>query len=230
MKRLILCAMIACITTGVMQPRVARGESIAVVNVELVIQQYDAARTAEARLEERAREFSEENERMLQRYRRLQEEFEELRDQSLDPALTDEARAQRRRAAEEAMREIAEYEQEIRATTAQRRQQLEQQRQRIFASLLNTIRAAIARHAELNNFTLVLDASDVAGSVSAVLYHQPAHDITHDVIERLNLALEQPPHEPPLEPEGGTLLPDAQPQPGNGLDPDLELETEEVLP
>ncbi len=227
MKRGLLCVMIAFAATAVLHPSIATGESIAVVNVELVIQQYDAARTAEARLEERAREFSEENERMLQRYRRLEQEFEELRDESLDPALTDEARAQRRRAAEEIMREIAEYEREIRATTAQRRQQLEQQRQRIFASLLNTIRSAITRHAELNNYTLVLDASDVAGSVSAVLYHQAAHDITHDIIERLNLALERPPHDPVQEPEpGDTLLPDVQPQPGNGLQPDLELEEE----
>lgn len=165
---------------------VSATEKIAVIDVARVIREYDAARNAEERLEERANEFSVENETMLERHDTLKREFERLRDESLDAALTDAARAGRRRAAEEKLQEVAEYEQEIRETTSLRRRQLEQQRQRVFRSLIETIRAAVARQAEQGGYTMVLDASDVPGSVGAVLYHQSGHDLTAAVIERLN--------------------------------------------
>ncbi len=202
MKRTTICAGTLLLAAVIMQPVATMAEKIAVVNVETVIQRYEAARAAEARLEERAQEYSEEHEQMLQHYRGLQQTFETLRDESFDQALTEEARRNRRNAAETKMREMAEYEQEIRATATQRRQQLEQQRQRIFSSLLDTIRAAIRRQAESEDVTLVLDASEVPGSVSAVLYHQPEHDMTDAVIDRLNATagLQQTEEERGIEP------------------------------
>lgn len=196
---------------GLMLPGVGIAEEkIAVVDVERVIQGYGAARAAEARLEERAQEYSREREQMMQKFNELQREFEVLRDESFDQALTEQARQARRTAAEGKMREIAEYEQEVRTTATQRRHQLEQQRQRIFSSLLDTIREAVRRQAEADRVTLVLDASEVAGSVSAVLYHQPAHDMTEAVIERLNAATEPPAFEQEADLEPGTMTPPGQ--------------------
>ncbi len=169
-------------------PVVWAAEKIGVVDVARVIREYDAARLAEDRLEERAEEFSAENEALLVRHDRLKSEFEALRDESLDAALTDAARDARRRAAEAKLQEVAEFEQEIRELTAMRRRQLEQQRQRVFTSLIDAIRGAVARQADMDGYTLVLDGSAVAGSVGAVLYHQAGHDITTAVIERLNAA------------------------------------------
>ncbi len=207
-------------------------EKIAVIDVERVIQEYDAARVAEARLEERAREYSREREQMMQQYNELQRAFEVLRDESFDQALTEKARQERRTAAEAKMHEIAEYEQKIRTTAGQRRQQLEQQRQRIFTSLLDTIRVAVRRQAEADDVTLVLDASEVTGSVSAVLYHQPGHDMTDAVIERLNAATEQP----QFDEEAGVEPEPVSPPDRSGLPPvtapapEIDRETERVLP
>lgn len=184
-------------------PTAWAADKIGVVDVARVINEYEAARVAEARLEERAEEFSAENEQLLKRHELLKREFETLRDESLDPALTDIAREARRRAAEAKLQEVAEFEQEIRELTAMRRRQLEQQRQRVFVSLIDAIRGAIARQAETDGYTLILDSSTVTGTVGSVLYHQAAYDITTTVINRLNAAMgaeqavEQPEPEAP---------------------------------
>lgn len=171
-------------------PAAWSADKIGVVDVARVISEYEGARVAEARLEERAEEFTVENEKLLQRHERLKGEFETLRDESLDPALTDAAREARRRAAETKLQEVAEFEQEIRELTAMRRRQLEQQRQRVFASLIDAIRGAVARQAETDGYTLILDSSAVSGTVGSVLYHQAAYDITATVINRLNAAMD----------------------------------------
>lgn len=189
MRTLTTCTGLVFFLLAAMQlNELAAAEKIGVVNVERVIKEYEAARQAEARLEERAKTFAEENEEMRMHYEQLKREFERLRDESLDAVLTDAARDQRRREAEKKLDEIAGYEQKIREKVSLRRGQLSDQRRRVFHSLIETIRGAITRHAEREGFTLVLDGSTASEGVSAVLYHRPRHDITDAVIELLNAA------------------------------------------
>ncbi len=199
MKRTMRSAAVVLLVGMILAVPAVAEEKIAVVNVARVVGEYDAAQAAEARLEERAQEYSVEGEALMDRHAGMKREFEKLRDESLDAALNDEARGARRRAAEDKLQEIAALEAEIRETSTRRRRQLEEQRQRVFRSLLDAIRSAIARQAEQDGYRLVLDSSAMPGSVGAVLYHQAGHDLTDAIIARLNAVSTQKSAEP--EPE-----------------------------
>ncbi len=165
---------------------------IATVDADRLLKGYHKADLMDAHLEDQARDFTAEGEKMLAQHRRMKKEFEAMRTEARNPALSEEARDKRLQAAEEKLVEVMEYESRIRETALSRRQQWDDERRQMRRKIADEIRDAIREYAKAQGLTLVLDSSSGGGlGFPPALYADPALDITA-AMERI-LNRDQPP-------------------------------------
>jgi len=160
---------------------------VATVDADRLIKGYHKTELVDAHMEDQARDFSSEGEKMLAQHRRLKNEFEALRTEARNSVLSEEARDKRLQLAEDKLLEVMEYESKIRETALQRRQQLDDERRQMRRKLTDEIRDAIREYARKKGYTLVLDSSSGAGGgFPPALYADGALDITTDIEQILN--------------------------------------------
>ena len=124
---------------------------------------------------------------MVDDFKKLQDDFKTIRDESQNTALSEEARNTRRSEAEEKLVELRESENKIRRFEESRRRQLDEQTRRVRTKLVDEIKETLAVHAREKGYTAVLDASgENLNGVSTVLYYDSKADITDALISLLN--------------------------------------------
>lgn len=162
-------------------------QRIAVVNGSRVLQDYYKTELADAHIQQQLDDFTAERDKLLAEHKKLKQEFETLRAEAENKALTDEARDKKREQAEAKVAEVIEYEDSIRDKAATRKKQIEGEGRKIHAELAKAIKEAVRQCAEKSGYTLVFDRGGLlANGLEAVLYSQPAMDITDDVLKVLN--------------------------------------------
>ncbi len=175
-------------------PDTARALRIGVVDSARLLAQYH--KTAQA--EESLREAKEQAKRELdERGKRLQDiakRFQEAAKLAADPAISEELRAQKRRAAEELQAEAQSLEQEIREFRQRRERQLQDQLARLTKGLNGEIRARVEQRARDRGFDLIFDRSATGlNGVPFLLYAKDAADFTDDVLKELNATAPEAP-------------------------------------
>lgn len=161
--------------------------SIAIVDVDQLLQSYYKTDLVKLHMEEQKADFTQEGEKMLDQRRKLKKDFESLRAEAFNAALSEEAQDKRVRMAEDKLLELMEYESRIRETAQSRRQQLEEERQRMIKQLSDDIRQTVREYANKNKYNLVLDASSPSPvGFSPVIYAPVATDITAEIQKLLN--------------------------------------------
>jgi outer membrane protein len=157
------------------------------VDLDKVFNEYYKTKLADAQLKEQAEEFNQERAKLVESYEAMQKEFNEARDQSSSPALSDDARNKLRSQAEEKLIEIREQEQKIRNFDNSRRKQLEEQGRRMRKRIVDEIREKVQAHAKSKGYLTVVDTSGQSlNGVAIVLYVDEKADITADMIASLN--------------------------------------------
>jgi outer membrane protein len=181
-----------------------RRAAVVYVNLDRCFNEYYKTRVADAQLKAQAREYDEELKNMLAEGERLQKEFNALREESLNTALSEEVRAAKRNAAEEKVMAIREHESRVQTYRERRTKQLEEQSRRMRKGLVAEIKELIQKYARDRGIAAVLDSSGATlNGVEAVLYVDPRFDITEEIIRELNKSA--PPDLPPLpKPSGAT--------------------------
>ena len=160
---------------------------IAVVNGTQVLKQYYKTDLADQHMQEQLEDFSAERDKLLAQHKKLKQEFEALKAESENKALTDEGRLKKKEQAEEKLAAVIEYEDSIREKAATRKKQLEGEGRKIHEELARSIRTAVKSCAEKGGYTLVLECAGLlANGLEPVLYSEPKMDITADVIKVLN--------------------------------------------
>lgn len=160
---------------------------IVLVNMEEVFSEYYKTQRADERLKEKAEEFSEERQQMIDELRALEETFEAAREEAQDSTLSERAREKKREEAEEKLAELKVKEREIRAYEEERRTMLEQQGKRMRQRIVDEITEAIERLAEERGYFLVIDSSgESKNNIPLLIYYEDGADITADVVSRLN--------------------------------------------
>lgn len=160
---------------------------VATVDADRLLKGYHKTDLMDAHLEDQARDFSAEGEKMLAQHRRMKKEFESLRADARNSALSEEARDKRLQLAEDKLLDVMEYESRIRETALSRRQQLDDERKQMRLKLTDEIRDAIREFARKAGYTLILDSSPGAGGgFPPALYADKALDVTSEIEKVLN--------------------------------------------
>lgn len=160
---------------------------MAVVNGSRVLKEYYKTELADTHIQQQVDDFTAERDKLLAEHKKMKQEFETLRVESQNKALTEEARDKKREQAEAKLSEVIEYENTIRDKAATRRKQIEGEGRKIHAELGNAIKEAVKTCADKAGYTLVLESSGLlANGLEPVLYAEPKMDITADVIKLLN--------------------------------------------
>lgn len=163
------------------------GGRIVFVNLDKVFNEYYKTKLADEQLKSQADEFNVERKEMIDSYEAMQKEFSDLREESGNPALNEEARNKLRNQAEEKLLEIREQEQKIRNFDNSRRKQLEEQGRRMRKRIVDEIREKIQVYARNKDYTAVIDTSGQSlNGVELILFTDQRADVTASVIQMLN--------------------------------------------
>lgn len=175
-------------TVGLVAAVVSAGEvKIAVVDGSRALKSYYKTELADTHIQQQLEDFSAERDKLLADHRKLKQEFESLRAEAQNKALTDAARDRKSEQAEDKLTEVIEYENTIREKAASRKKQIEGEGRRIHSELAKAVKSAVQACASKGGYGLVLESGGLlANGLEPVLYANPAMDITDQVIQLLN--------------------------------------------
>ncbi len=175
-------------TVGLVAAVVSAGEiKIAVVDGSRVLKSYYKTELADTHIQQQLEDFSAERDKLLADHRKLKQEFESLRAEAQNKALTDAARDRKSEQAEDKLTEVIEYENTIREKAASRKKQIEGEGRKIHSELAKAVKSAVQACASKGGYGLVLESGGLlANGLEPVLYASPAMDITDQVIQLLN--------------------------------------------
>jgi Skp family chaperone for outer membrane proteins len=160
---------------------------IAVVNGSRLLKDYFKTEMADTHIQQQLDDFSAERDKLLKDHKKLKQDFEALRAETQNKALTDEARDKKREQAEAKLAEVIEYESSIRDKAAMRKKQIEGEGRKIHAELARAIKDAVKICAEKGGYMLVLEEGGLlSNGLEPVLYAESKMDITSDVLKLLN--------------------------------------------
>ncbi len=160
---------------------------IAVVNGSRVLKEYFKTEMADAHIQQQLDDYTAERDKLLAEHRKLKQDFEGLRAETQNKALTEEAREKKREQAEDKLTEVIEYENTIREKAASRKKQIETEGRKIHAELAKAVKTAVQGCAAKGGYTLVLESGGLlANGLEPVLYAESGADLTDEVIRILN--------------------------------------------
>ena len=142
-------------------------------------------RTATNRLilEKELGEFKAERESMLEKLKKLREEFDETRKDAVNKALSEKAREERLAKAEEQLVGLRDYQRKTQENSKMRQKQLLDHRKRMGRKILEAVREVIEKYAKKKKIDVVLDSAGTSTSgIEVVLYAQDKIDITDDIV------------------------------------------------
>lgn len=158
-------------------------QSVAVVDMERVIRAYPETESAEAILQKQKEKYEAEQDELFDKGQALKQEFETIRDQAENRALSDAAREEKITEARAKMQELVELERTIRETTRRRKRDLAEEELRLQRSIVGKIHEKIVEYARNEKIDLVLDSAAIsAGGVQTVIHHAERLDITDAII------------------------------------------------
>lgn len=181
LKKFILLLVFVCSLSVSAQQR------IAVVDMDKLFREYYKTKIVEANLRRQADIYQEYAVKLQEDVKRLQQEFKELRDASLNMVLTEAARESKRLAAQSKYAQFTAKEQELQSYKQEKLSQLRDDQEKQRGKILGDIQTVVRNQATLGGFHLVLDRKALSLSgVPVVVYSTPAADITESVLKELN--------------------------------------------
>lgn len=160
---------------------------IRIVDLSKVFNEFYKTKLADAQLKEQIAEMRDERKELYDSFVALQQEFNELREQSTDAGLSEEERGKLTTDAAERLKLIREQENKIRRMDEIRRKQIEEQGRRMRKRIVDEIRETVVSYATSQGLDAVLDSSGQSlNGVDVVLFADSRVDVTDSIIELLN--------------------------------------------
>lgn len=163
--------------------------AVSVVTVDMVKLYNSYYKTVEAneKIKESVTKAENQTKELVEEGKVLVGEYNEILEMVENPALTEEAKGKAEQDAKAKFGEIEEKKQEVQQFQVNTQRSL-QQRQRTYRDLfMDEIKGVVLEVSKERNGDLVLDSSGMTASgVPAVVYADPAWDITEIVLERIN--------------------------------------------
>lgn len=160
---------------------------VAVVDTTRILKEYYKTALAEAHIQQQIHDFTAERDKLMAQHKKMKQEFEDLREESQNKALTEEAREKKKELAEAKLTAVIEFENTIREKAASRKKDLEGEGRKIQSELAKSIKTAITACSQKGGYTLVLaDGGLLGNGLESVLYVDSKMDITDEVLNILN--------------------------------------------
>lgn len=160
---------------------------IAFIDLNTTFEEYYKTKLADGQLKEQADEFKSERQKILAEYKAAQQAFEDAKEAAQNTALNEEVRDRRRSEAEEKLSLVKEMEGKIRRFDESRQKQLDEQSRRMRKKLVAEIQAELAKYAQGQGYTTVIDHSgDSMNGVPTIVYYDATLDITDTFLAILN--------------------------------------------
>ena len=184
---------LATVAASVASAGAAAELKIATVDLDKVFTAHPKTQAAEAELKKSEDGVQEEMDQIVAEGRALQEEVAKLREAAKNPLLTEEARLQKRDAAEDKLTELQEFELRARRTQETKIKQMREKVLKSRQAIVDELMAAVNHFAEAGGYDLVLDKSGMTmNAVPMVAYSNPALDVTDKLIEYLKATASAP--------------------------------------
>lgn len=165
----------------------ARDLKIGVVDMGRVFKDFYKTAQANARFESMRKDLQREKEAMEEDFKRLNADYQKVREEADSPALSEEVRQQKLRLSEERLEQLrihkGRYDEFLRKSDSLVREQMQTAHERILKELSEELQ----KLAKEENFDLVLDrSSDKLLGLPPVLFSKDQFDITDALLKRLN--------------------------------------------
>ena len=165
---------------------------IAVIDMEKVFYSYYKTKIADANLKKQAEVYRAYAEKLNESRLKLQNEFRELRDASLNVGLSETEKENKRIEAQDKYRQLrakeAEYSQYNREKQAKLKDDYERKRKGIIIEIQKIVR----KHCILEGYSIVMDSSGkTLNNIPTIVYFNPVIDMTDSILSELNRGHEE---------------------------------------
>ncbi len=182
-----LALLAAALGLALAAARGADAPGVAIVSMERLFDSYHKTQAATARLKARFAPADRERLALLSAARARQEDLDKARAAALDRSLSEPAREEKRRQAEDALLRLQEADAKLRGFDADHADRFGTEMKASREALVGDIRAAIAAYSRERGIRLVLDSSGKTfNNLEAVVYREAGLDITDAILARLN--------------------------------------------
>jgi outer membrane protein len=157
------------------------------VDLDSVFTNYYKTKAAEEQLKEQAEEIKAERRQMIEKFEKIQSDYQALRTQAQSSALNEDARNQKRAEAEEKLIEVRDMETRIRRLEESAQRRIDEQSRRARKRLVDEINVIIRDHATSRGYLAIVDTSgESLNGVPTVVFYNPKFDITTELITLVN--------------------------------------------
>lgn len=161
---------------------------LATVNLVDVFDKYWKTKQAKLALADSKSDLKKELDTMNEAHKKLIAQFQQLRADANDQAVSSAEREKRNKALEPRLRELRESEETLKAFVGRGDAELEQKTKRMMEDVIKDIRSAVAGRARAGGYAFVLDGSAKSLSQTEIfLYNSAESDLTEAVLKELNL-------------------------------------------
>ncbi|MBI2441649.1 MAG: OmpH family outer membrane protein [Lentisphaerae bacterium] len=161
--------------------------AMAFVSMERLFDDYYKTKAANVKLKVRFESLDETRRDLLTQVKTLKSAVEQLSAEARDKSLNDAERAKKRAAAEDKFTLFREAEDKLLEFDNTYKKQFGEQMKESQQQLVGEIRAVIAAYVKEHGLRIVFDSSGkTLNSVEAVVYYDPAFDITEEILKILN--------------------------------------------
>jgi outer membrane protein len=157
------------------------------VNLRELFEGFYKTELAQDQINQQIEEVSFERELRLEDISQIREEIENLRSESRDEKLSEEARKNKRLQLEDRLIEMQEVQKELRDFETLRKKQIDEQNKRMQKGLLDEIQAEIIKYGDENGYDVIIDRSAKSSlGTEIVLFVGLRSDVTAFILQRLN--------------------------------------------
>lgn len=162
------------------------GLKVAVVDMNRLINRHPQTEIDQRVMDQHVEEFKAEQDDMRAEFNRLKDEFDQLRREAGNRALSEAAQQEKGREAEQKLLVMQRHERRFREQALQKQEELTEQKLRMRRRVVGLIRDAVETYAKRHGVALVFDTAGVGGSgAELVAYSSSSLDITDAILEAI---------------------------------------------
>ena len=165
----------------------AQSQKIATFSMRKAFDGYFKTKQADIAIKARAAEFDEEAKKFQEEYEKITKDYAAAQAKVDDPTISDDARAIRKKEAENILLEIKKLESTITQFRQSAQSTLMETQNRHRNNILKEITELVSKRAQKDGYTMVIDVGAMSADRSlVVIYSDGKNDITDDILKQLN--------------------------------------------
>ncbi len=161
---------------------------IGTVDLRTVFDKYWKRQQADAAIKAHVADLRKQFDSMYNDYKKSADEYQKVLDSANDQAVSEGERDRRKKEAEAKLKDLKTTKDSLDEYNRQSRATVDEQLNRMRASILKEIQAVVKAKAEAGGYSIVLDSAAVSANQTPILLYvnNPQNDLTEAVLQQLN--------------------------------------------